>query len=606
MTQKRRYMIKKVKDVIVDFISIVLYCLRLSNKASKLYTIVRIISRFSGAISVMVNTYLASELLNILAGKVGKDNAKLEIFFFSISFIIVNLVVAVLYKINEYCSGIHNEILKNYLCMSTMKKAMSVDVEYFDSPVFYDTIESVKHDSYSIVNIVWNTIDGLSAFITFISAFIIISHKNMLYTTAIIITIIPSTIVNQYFIKYVYNWDLMHIKEQRKMGYLQYIVSHRDYVMDIRLFNIGNYLVQKYTAIWSSFHETRKQKIKTRTKYVVFLGILPEICIGIILLYMAIGIMDGIGTIGDYTLYSGFLGQLSASITSLVTVCISIYEDRLRIDNVKKFERFQNKISFAGCRILTGDVNIEFKNVSFSYPDTDSLVLNDINFKVNSKEKVCIVGLNGAGKSTIMKLILRFYDVTDGEILVNNINIKEYDIKELRKCFSVYFQKITNYSFTLRENIILSDVDNASKNENDIIDSLKHSDALEMIHDFPNGLEQYITRGFDEEGVELSGGQHQKIALARSFYRDSQVILLDEPSAALDPEAEHRLFSFLEEYCKDKTTIFTSHRLSNIHLADYIILIENGKVAENGTHEELMKNPQKYAQLYQYQAEKYK
>lgn len=598
-------MVKKAKDIIVDFIGIVAYCLSLSFQASRLYTAVRIIARLFSAMATIMLTFLASELINVLAGEAGNKNGKTAVVILCLGILAVNLITVLLNKINEYCLGMHNEILKNYLNIYTMEKSLSADIEYYDSPVFYDAIESVKRDTYSIVNIVWNIIDGLSAVITFISACILICRANPLYAIIIIVTFIPSTIVNQRFTKYMYIWELDHVKEQRRMGYLQNIASNRDYVMDIRLFHIGNYLVQKYTAIWKAFYGMRKITVKRKTRYVIFLGILPELCTGIILLYMALGIVDGIGTIGDYTLYSGLFGQLSASIYSMVFICAGIYEDRLRIENVKKFGRFENKI-VSGGRKISGKVSIEFKNVSFSYPGSDKQVLKDISFKVDSGERVCIVGVNGVGKSTIMKLILRFYDVTGGEILVNNINIKEYNIEELRKCFSSYFQKIINYSFTLRENIAISDIDNKAKDDSDILEALKNSGAAEMIKDFPKGLDQYITKSFDEEGMELSGGQYQKIALARTFYRDSQVVLLDEPSASLDPEAEYRLFGFLEEYCRDKTTIFTSHRLSNIHLADFIIVIEDGKVTEKGTHEELMKQSKKYAQLYRYQSEKYK
>lgn len=290
----------------------------------------------------------------------------------------------------------------------------------------------------------------------------------------------------------------------------------------------------------------------------------------------------------------------------MINICINIYGDKLRINNIRNFDKFKEELKSTKNLTLRGDVSVEFKNVSFSYPNTEQLILDNINFKISKREKVCIVGINGAGKTTIMKLMLRFYDVSSGEILINDINIKEYDIKELRRAFNVYFQDLSNYSFTLKENIIISDVNNSQKGDKDIYEALEHSHAIEMVKFFPKKLEQYITKSFDENGIELSGGQYQKIALARMFYRDSNIVLLDEPSASLDPEAEYELFLYLEQYCKGKTTIFTSHRLSNIHLADKIILIENGKVIEYGTHEELIDQNNRYAQLYRYQAERFK
>lgn len=302
----------------------------------------------------------------------------------------------------------------------------------------------------------------------------------------------------------------------------------------------------------------------------------------------------------------GLTGKLVASIFVIVNVSLAIYASRLKIENIKKFDEIQNKIKNDGCKKLAGDISIEFRDVSFIYPGTDKLVLNHVSFKINKKDRACIVGVNGAGKSTIMKLILRFYDVTEGEILVNDVNIKEYDVNHFRKAFNVLFQKIMNYSFTVRDNIRLSDIEDETKGDKEVYEALKRSDACEMVGEFPDGLDQYVTKSFDEDGVELSGGQYQKLALARMFYRDSRAVLLDEPSAALDPEAEFKLFQYLEKYCEDKTTIFTSHRLSNIHLANHILLIEDGRVIEEGGHEELMKCNGRYAQLYNYQAEKFK
>jgi ABC-type multidrug transport system fused ATPase/permease subunit len=339
---------------------------------------------------------------------------------------------------------------------------------------------------------------------------------------------------------------------------------------------------------------------------VTVLGILPDVCIGAILVGLALGILDGDGTVGDYTLYSGLLVQLAAGMFVLVYSSMRIYEDKLRIDNFRKFEQFENRQPAKGGRELSGDVGIEFRNVSFSYPGTDKVILHGLTFSIGKKEKVCIIGLNGAGKSTVMKLLLRFYDASDGEILINHVNIKEYDLLSLRKCFSSFFQDIVSYAFTLGENITISDVYKADGDQEGLRDALRRSDATGLAEGLPKGLGQYITRHFDEDGAELSGGQYQKLALARTFYRDCPVLLLDEPSASLDPEAEHKVFQYLEGFCKDKTAVFTSHRLSNVHLADRIILLEDGRVAEQGTHTQLLGNRGRYAQLYKYQADKFK
>lgn len=388
------------------------------------------------------------------------------------------------------------------------------------------------------------------------------------------------------------------------MSYLSNIASSRIYAMDIRLFNLGFYLKQKYSNIWNSFYAIRKSAIKKRTMFTIFFNLLPDVYIGMIMIWLVTEIMAGVRTIGEYTLYTGLTGQLAVCLFSIIAVITNVYEDRMKIENIQKFNDIEEKITNDGKKILTGNIVIEFRDVSFGYPGTDKRILSKINFSIKSKEKVCIVGVNGAGKSTIVKLLLRFYDVSEGEIIINGHNIKEYDIGSLRKCFSSFFQSIVNYSFTLRDNIKISDLENEHLTESEVLEALRKSDALNIVDGFQHGLDQYITKLFDEEGAELSEGQYQKIALARTFYRNCSAMILDEPSASLDPEAEYNLFRYLEEFCKDKTTIFTSHRLSNIHLADNIIFLENGTV-DKDTHIELMRRNKRYATLYHYQADKY-
>lgn len=595
-----------MKTIIITFFDIIVYCLKISFKASMFYSVIRFISRIINSISVITLTFLTSMIINYIAIGSADGEGQITVLVLSIFILIFSVTASLLSKVNEYCTTMHNEILTNFLNILIMEKSMEVDLGYFDSPVFYDAIEAVKKDSYSIISIVWNIFDGISSFFTVLCSLIIICQMNIFYGILMVLTIIPSTIVNQKFTKLIYNWGLGHIKEQRQLSYLQFISADKTYAMDIRLFNLNSYIKQKYSDIWNVFFHMRKKNMKKRTFYVVIFGVLPDICMWFIVLYIAISIINGNGTIGEYTLYTGILGQLSASLFYLIMVVMKIYEDRMRITNIKKVMNATNKISNNGKKKPESKICIEFKNVCFCYPDTDKMILKNISFKVDYNEKVCIVGMNGAGKSTIMKLILRFYDATSGEILINDTAIEDYNILELRKSFSSFFQNIVNYSLTLRENIILSDLEKGMAVDKEVIAALEQSDAITLLDKCPRGLDQYITKSFDEDGLELSNGQYQKLALARTFYRNCSAVLLDEPSASLDPQAEYNLFKNLEQYCKDKTILFTSHRLSNIHLADRIVFMENGAIVEAGRHEELINAGGKYAELYGYQADKFK
>ena len=252
-----------------------------------------------------------------------------------------------------------------------------------------------------------------------------------------------------------------------------------------------------------------------------------------------------------------------------------------------------------------GGFDIEFQDVSFRYPGTDNLVLDGLSFRIHNAEKVALVGVNGAGKSTIVKLLLRLYEPDSGRILINGRDVHEYDISSYRKKFAACFQNVVHYSLTCAENIALSDM--ARLNDNEAIRKAAKASGLGGIHE--GGKEKLatpLTRRFSNEGVELSGGQWQKVGIARAFFRDVPFVLLDEPSSALDPKAEDEIFSSFAALCGDKSGIIISHRLSSVMLVDTILFLENGKIKESGTHEELMRLGGTYAKMYAMQAEKYR
>ena len=249
--------------------------------------------------------------------------------------------------------------------------------------------------------------------------------------------------------------------------------------------------------------------------------------------------------------------------------------------------------------------SIEFKNVTFRYPNTDAIVLDNLSFRIDAAEKAAIVGINGAGKSTIVKLLLRLYEPDSGEILIDGKNIKTYPLDAYRQKFSACFQDVSHYALTYAENIALSDIERIS-DADAIIDAAKESGLGDIHTSFPEGLSNPMTRSFSDIGVELSGGQWQKVGIARAFFRNALFIVLDEPSSALDPKAESQIFNSFAKLCGNKSGILISHRLSSIMLVDKILFLENGRIKESGTHSELMRRNGTYAAMYNLQAEKYR
>ena len=586
-----------------EFAGVLFYCLQISWRASRLYTLVRIGSKIADAAIGIGLAFTMRNLLNLLAGADGSLSALLWISVLTAALTLVRLLLE---RLADYCAGMHNDVLSNHVQREVMDKSVRADVAFYDSPKFYDAVESIRGDSFAIVTVVWSAMDGVSACVTLVSAFAILCGANALYGLIVIAAALPSTIMHKFYTETLYRFGLAHMQEERKMDYLSAIASSRAHVFDVRLFNLGGYIKQKYMDIWTGFFHKRRKLLQKRTILIAALSCLPELAIAVILFRIGAGVLRGEAAIGDYSLYGGLLAQLLGAVFMLTYSVMRLYEDRLKIQNVQQFSRFANTVQNNGKRTLAiGEpVGIEFRRVSFRYPDTDALVLDGISFAIAPGEKLCIIGLNGAGKSTIMKLLLRFYDADAGEILINGHPIHEYELTNLRGAFSSFFQHVVQYAFTLRENVILSDLAQSDAQAG-LMRALEQADALDLLDDLPQGVDSHVTKEFAADGAELSGGQYQKLALARTFYRRCAVMLLDEPSAALDPEAEHRVFAYLEEFCKDKTTVFTSHRLSNVYLADTIVLLEGGKITEQGTHRALMAQNGRYAALYRLQAEKY-
>ncbi|NLW90736.1 MAG: ABC transporter ATP-binding protein [Syntrophomonadaceae bacterium] len=364
-------------------------------------------------------------------------------------------------------------------------------------------------------------------------------------------------------------------------------------------------MIDQHQTLWRKyFHDKSKVTIQ-KGKWVSICSAFNQIVLIIIYFYTAMKIFDKSLTVGDFSLYIGAAGQVINSLFNLIDSGSQMYDNDLKISKFKEFLAWKPAIQESGSLTMPEKPSIEFTNVSFKYPNTERYILKNINFTLPYGEKVALIGLNGAGKSTMIKLLLRLYDPTEGQILINEVDIRKYDVQELRKVFGALFQDYSNYAFSVRENIALSNVSDIH-NEERVWKACCASGADSMVKRFGRGLDTYLTKIFNYDGEELSGGEWQKIALARTFFRDADIVILDEPSSALDPYAEDVLFKQIVDLYAGKTVVFVSHHLSTITMADKILLIENGEIVENGSHQDLMKSAGKYAFLFNLQAQRYK
>lgn len=497
----------------------------------------------------------------------------------------------------------HNDLITNSIKKELMSITLNLDIQWYDDPKIQDDFSKIQSDIFELTNLIWSVFDLIRSSISLTISILIFSNINVFVGLLIILTSIPVAISDKKYANTIFYWQKNNMNTIRKLSYIQNISYDKYFSEEVRLYNLSNKIKNKYDEIWFPYYKEKKSLFSRKTLNNSIFTSFPHFFVSILMLILIIKISNGTATIGDYSFYSNIVYQIIVSVSSIVGNYTSLYENRLIVENLNDFNSMNPQKIISGTENINEFISLEFKNVSFIYPNTDKKVLDNISFKINQGEKIVLVGVNGSGKTTIIKLMLRFYDVTSGEILINGKNIKGYSICSLRKLYSVLFQNYVYYSFTLRENINL--FDNEEKDDSKIYNILERINADSILKKADQGLSSNLTKTFDDNGIELSGGEFQKLALCKAIYSNGKVILLDEPTAALDPESENELLKYIQELQKDKTTLLVSHRLSNINFANRILLIENGKVLEDGTHKELMKKRGRYYKLYMYQAEKY-
>ena len=372
---------------------------------------------------------------------------------------------------------------------------------------------------------------------------------------------------------------------------------------DIRLFNLKDKLINRYDIFIGSYLSVFR-KIHNKEYFVgltelIFILIKDGLTYGILVSKF---ISKDI-TMGDFSMYLGATLVLSSTLTTIVNDLSTIYGESMYVSDYFVFlEKNMNENSGTKKAIEKVTLDIEFKNVSFKYPGSDKYIVKNLNLKINKGEKIAIVGINGAGKTTLIKLLTRLFDINEGEILINGINIKEFDLQEYYKMFSVVFQNVNTYAYTVRENIAIS---NDKENDKKVIDTLKRVGLKDKIFSYDKGLDQIMLKVIDEGGIELSGGENQKLSIARALYKDANMIIMDEPTASLDALAEEAIYRDFNDLVQDKTAIYISHRLSSTKFCDRIILLGEEGILEEGNHDELMNIKGEYYHMFVTQGKYY-
>ena len=605
-----------LRELCGTFLSRLFYIFRLvwDTKKSLLF-LMCFMALFNGVMPV-IGSLIGAKILNRLA----EVYAGAALAFSAISVLLVLQFVYTFLSTavtNVYTTllSVSGELITNHVKCMIMGKAREVDCVSFDSPDFYSRMENANREAgMRPLNIMRSAFSVLSILISIVSYVIVLFAVNSWAPLVIILVSIPSTIVSFTYRKKNVNYMFFRSKNRRQMDYYSSTLIDKDLVKEIRMFNLADTFIDKYRASFAEYYKGLRKLQLEECLYGLLVTALASVVYCVLYILIARGVYDGVYAVGNFSLYSGAIQSIGSGVSALITGVAGIYEGTLFIENLRSFMEEKPSIvpTLPEPRKIQRhtDHTIEFRHVSFRYPGAAKNALSDISLTIRSGETVVIVGYNGAGKTTLVKLLTRLYDPTEGVILLDGHDIREYDVNELYDMFGIIFQDYGKYAVSAKENILFGDLGvQKSLGEEKSMEAVRaaaaESGADAFIEKLPQGYDTPLMRYFEADGAELSGGQWQKLAIARAFYADSDILILDEPTASLDPIAEAEVFRQFNTLRKGKTSIFISHRLSSATTADNIFVMENGALAESGTHEALMKKGGLYCSFFTTQATPY-
>lgn len=515
--------------------------------------------------------------------------------------IITNLCTTLFYEVSL---PKQKEKLYFAIYKTIYEKAAKMDYEAYDNPEYYNDLvlamNSMNERAYAVLSNTQDILTNIIGVVTIGAVILTIDPICLVFVAVCVSIMVP---IGRLIAKVNVERTEAMTPLDRKNLYFSRVFYLQDYAKELRLSGAGKMIETRYNKNISDRIKTVSPYLTKQWKLYFCQECLPMT----LLIYLGITLLMGYKAIvtkevglGDFAATFNGVSSISNSVFAITSqFAISMRENGLYVEKFRRFMNAKEKmISGKKTTIYENPVTIKFENVSFKYPGTDKYVLKNVNFEISPYKKIALVGYNGAGKTTLTNLLLRLYDVSEGAITINGVNIKEWDINAYHRNFAAVFQDFSLFGATLGENVSMDDSHEKEKVEEAL-------NAADFHRELPDGTDSILLREFDDDGVSLSGGEAQKIAIARAFYKDCPFAVLDEPSANLDPVAEYALNQSMAKAADRKTVIFISHRLSTTVMADEIYMLENGEIIEHGSHEELMALDGKYAYMFRLQAEKY-
>ncbi|HHD2593729.1 TPA: ABC transporter ATP-binding protein [Clostridium perfringens] len=500
------------------------------------------------------------------------------------------------------------KIRTDYITMIS-DKIMKMDFKNTEDPEVLNKIKSVMNAVMSNntgVEGVYHTLLGLfgrlTAFVGYISIVLFLSPWILLF---LIINVLISYALTMRVKKYEYSQKEKAADKDRRTFYVFDTMYDFAYGKDIRIYDLKNILIDKFKKFRGEridiSNDVQEKQLKVKIVDVILLVIREFVVYG----YLIYNVLFTGMSIGDFTMYFSTINGFGDWMKGILDDLANIKAQNMYLDDMREFLEIKSEDKEKTRDIpIDSSYEIEFKNVSFKYPKTDKYIYKNLSLKIKKGQRLAIVGINGAGKTTFVKLLCRLYEPTSGEILINGINIQSFSKEEYYKILSVVFQDIKTFAFTVAENVSLESLEDVDREK--VLQCIEKAGVGDKINSLQKGIDTSLLKILDGEGVELSGGENQKLALARALYKNGKIVILDEPTSALDAVAEYNIYKGVDELIGDKTAIYISHRLASTKFCDVIAFFENGEIVEYGTHEELLKKNGKYSDMFNIQAQYYK
>ncbi len=503
--------------------------------------------------------------------------------------------------------GLLGDLLSNKSSEQLIRHAATLDLYQFENADFYDKLERARRQTSgrtALMSLVLAQFQGVITLVLLGAGLIAFNPWLLLI---LVIAVIPSFLGETHFNQKTYSLTTSWTPERRELDYLRYIGASDETAKEVKIFNLADFIADRFKLLSDRYFLANRKLVLSRAGW----GSLFT-AIGTGAYYMAYVVIllqtaKGLITVGTLTFLAGSFQRMRSMLQSIMSRFSSIGEQALYLRDWFDFFEIKPEIEQNPNGKPVNEPLIEgftFENVSFKYPGTDRYAIKNLSFHLAAGEKLALVGENGAGKTTLVKLLARLYEPSEGRILLDGIDIRDYRLDSLRNAIGIIFQDYIRFQLKVSENIAVGNIEQLE--DRPVIEEAAHKSlANTIVEDLPNKYEQVLGRRFSE-GVELSGGQWQKIALARAYMRDAQLLILDEPTSALDARAEHEVFLRFSELIEGKTAVLISHRFSTVRMADRILFLENGQLKELGSHEELLEQGGKYAELFYLQAMGYK